>query len=311
MRAILVGCGIWLAATILCNATTRVAVMDFEDQTGMRADVRLGGAIAPGALAAKGIPLLAKQLVDNDALDVIDRRDFLNQIDKLRPKDMGEKTPARPSFLHAAQALRADVVLRGSLLSFSTGKKTIDQGGYKTEVATPSLRVTLEALDVVDGKIIAMAEGSASTQVRQTAATSTDLSEDDVIVLLEKAIAAAVPNLQQALAAREQRLAERPKVKLSIKTEADPALLEIDGILVGSTPVEGLALYQGDHVITVGKPGYQDVTKRILFEKDTEITVPMIRTQLTADEMKDVLEKMRMSVVVGEPALIIHTVDDR
>jgi len=86
MRAILIGCGVCLAATILCSAATRVAVMDFEDQTGMRADARLGGAIAPGALAAKGIPLLAKQLVGNEALDVIDRRDFLNQIDKLRPK---------------------------------------------------------------------------------------------------------------------------------------------------------------------------------------------------------------------------------
>ena len=70
----------------------------------------------------------------------------------------------------------------------------------------------------------------------------------------------------------------QPVIALSVKTSADPALVEIDGVLVGVTPLEKFTIHKGDHVFTVGKPGYRDVSKRILFEKDTAIDVPMIRT---------------------------------
>lgn len=305
MKKSLVFVSMLLAAAVCGAAPIRVALIDFEDQTGLKPDAALGGAIVPGALASKGVYLLSKDLVGSGAFVLIDRRDFVSQMEKLQPKDMGKDTPTKPTFIHAAQALNADVVLRGNLLSFSQGKQVVDQGGYHTEFSKVTLRVGLEALDAVDGTVVALADGVASENFRQTQETFTTLSEDDVIGLFEKAIGNALPNIQAGLEQKMAKEAARPKVKLSIKTDADPALVEIDGILVGSTPVEGLEVYQGDHVLTLGKAGYQDVTKRILFEKNASIEVPMIRTQLSAEEWKQVLEKARLNLFNVTPDIVI------
>lgn len=283
----------------------KVAVLDFEDRTGQASDALLGGAIKPGALADKGLDLLSRQLLDAGTFVLVDRRDFINQIEQLKPTDMGTPTPTKPSFLHAAQALNMDVVLRGGLLSFSPGKQVVRQGGYETEFVTLSLRVSVQAVDPVDGTVIAMADGAASGQFRQTAETFTSLSEDDALGLMDKAIAQVVPVLNSKLEQREAAQAARPRVKISVRTSADPALVEIDGLLVGSTPLEGFEVYKGDHVLTVGKPGHRDITKRILLEQDSAIEVPMMRTEMSAEEWKDILEKVRMNVVIGEPGIVI------
>lgn len=283
----------------------RVAVMDFTDQTGAKPDALVGGAVSSSALAAKGVHLLGRRLLEQGGFTLIDRRDFFAQMEKLAPKEAGG---ARPSFIQAAQALNADVVLRGSLLSFSTSKQTVDQGGYRTDSVKLSVRVGLDAIDPADGSVVAMVEAAEQgAVVRQTAETRTELSEDDVLDMMDKAIAKAVPELAEALAARQAREEARPKVRLSVKTSADPALVEIDGILVGSTPLEGFELVQGDHVLTVGKPGYRDITKRILFEKDTAVEVPMLRTELSADEWKQVLEKARMHLFNVDPGIVVTT----
>jgi hypothetical protein len=125
-----------------------------------------------------------------------------------------------------------------------------------------------------------------------------------------KAIADAVPTIEKSVESRQAQAAARPKIKLSVKTSADPALLEVDGILVATTPVENLEIYQGDHVMTVGKAGYRDVTKRIMFDKSSSIEVPMLRTELSADEWKSVLEKARLNILNYQPDLIIHTTSD-
>lgn len=300
---------IWLATAVSAQPL-RVAVIDFEDQTGMRSDARMGGAIEPGAMAEKGVYLLGKNLANQEGFVLIDRRDFINQMEQLRPMDGARPTPTRPSFLHAAQALRADAVLRGNLVSLSTGKQMINQGGYQTEFQTLSLRVSLEALDAVDGAVIAVTDGVARKNVRQTQAVQTVMSEDEILELMEQAMSDAVRPMRKALEERVASQRARPTIKLSISTSADPALVEIDGILVGTTPLVDHEIYKGDHVLTIGKPGYRDITKRILFESDTRIEAPMLRTELTADEMKDVLEKMRLHVFVGEPGLIIHTINE-
>lgn len=289
----------------------RVAVMDFENQTGQRSDALLGGSINPAALASKGVNALTRDLVGSENFVLIDRRDFINQIERSQPMDSGRPADAKPTFIQAAQALNADAVLRGYLESFSTGKQVVNQGGYKTEFATLSLRLSIQALDPVDGTVIAVAEGVARNNVRQTDASYTEISEDDALDLMDQAIAKAVPQLRQSLENRKAREAARPRVRLNIKTSADPAMVEVNGLLVGTTPIVGLQVYQGDHVVTIGKPGYRDITKRIMLEKDTAIEVPMIRTELSADEMKEILEKARLNIIATdgiEPALIIKEI---
>mgnify|MGYP003592282694 CR=1 FL=1 len=303
-----------VSAVVASAEPIRVALMDFQDQTGMRSDAELGGGISPAALAGKGVIVLSQQMLGKEGFTLVDRRDFMEQMDKLNLSDNGKPTPTKPSFIQAAQALNAGAVLRGSLMSFSTGKKVVDQGGYKTEFATLSLRVAIEALDSVDGSVIAMADGSADGNFRQTAASYTVISEDDAIQLMQKAVAKAVPALETALQDRMSKLASRPKSKLSVKTDADPALVEIDGILVGTTPVKDLEIYQGDHVMMVSKAGFRDITKRISFSKNVEIQVPMFRKELSADEMKEVLDKARVDILATggdwvEPGFVIKTVE--
>lgn len=311
MKKWIVLASILLAGTAAMAAQPlRVAVLEFQDQTGMRSDARLGGTMAPGSLAERGVFMLGKHLVNQEGFVLIDRRDFLDQVERLPLFDDGRPTPTRPSFLHVAQALRADAVLRGNLISFSSGTRTVNQGGHRAEFATLSVRVGLEALDAIDGAVIAAADGVARTEVRQTDTLQTELSEDEILNLLDEAVANAVPELERSLMARAEAQQDRPTVQLSVSTTADPALVEIDGILVGTTPLEDFEIYKGDHVLTIGKPGYRDITKRILFEHDSHVEVPMLRTELTADELKDVLESMRIHAFVGEPGLVIHRIND-
>jgi hypothetical protein len=297
------------AITALADAPIRAVVLEFQDQTGQRSDALLGGAIAPGAMAEKGVFLLGKTLANRPGFVLVDRRDLLGQMERLRPMDDGRATPIKPSFLKAAQALRADVVLRGTLLSLSPGKQLVNQGGQQVEYSTLSVRVGLEALDANDGSVIAAQDGVARRHFRQTQQLQTALSEDEILELVESAINEAAPALEKALKSRIEQARARPTVRLSVKTSADPALVELDGILIGSSPIEGFHVYQGDHVLTIGKPGFQQVTKRILLEKDTAIEIPMIREQLTADELKEIYEKIQLKVIQAEPGLIIHTVE--
>lgn len=291
------------------QSPSRVAVLEFQDQTGMKADALQGGGIAPGAMAEKGVFVLGKTLANRAGFTLIDRRDLMEQMEKLQPMDQGEKTPTKPSFLQAAQLLRADVVLRGSILSLSSGKQMVNQGGYQADLSTLSVRVGLEALDAVDGSVIAASDGVARHSVRQTANVQTQLGEDDVLMLMEKAVSEAVPALEKALVARAEQQKQRPTIKLAIKTDADPALVEIDGVLVGSSPIEEIAVYQGDHVLTISKPGYQQVTKRILLEKDSRIEAPMLREQLTADEWAKIYEKASLKIIKADPGVIVNTWD--
>lgn len=299
-----------LAVAVSWAQPQRVAVLEFEDLSGMRSDPRLGGVITPASMAEKGVYLVGKKLANREDFVLIDRRDFMAQMEQVQLFDSGRPTPVRPSFLHAAQALRADAVLRGNLVSFSTGKQIVNQGGYRTELDTVSIRVALEALDAVDGAVIAVADGVARGQYRQTDAAQTILGEDDLVQLMEDAVSKAVPSIVQALETRAAQREARPTIKLSVRTTSDPALVEIDGLLVGTTPLEGFEIYKGDHVLTIGKPGYRDITKRILFEHDTLVEVPMLRTELTAEEIKDMVDSIRVHAFIGEPGLVIHRITD-
>ena len=306
MKRFLWTCALSLSAVVALAEPVRVAVLDFDDKTGLKSDPLLGGAIGPGGIAEKGVYLLADKLLKSDNFALIDRRDLTAQMERLNPKDMGEKSATKPSFIHAAQVLKADVVLRGTLLSFSPRKEMVDQGGYQTDLTILSTRVALEALDAKDGTVVAMANATAEKTFRQTKEVKTVISENDVMALVEEAIAKALPPVEKALQEYQVKQKVRPSVKIAIKTTADPALVEVDGVLIGSSPLENFEVYKGDHVLTIGKPGYQEITKRILLDKDVSIEAPMFRLQLSAEELKEIAEKMQMHIFVGEPALVIR-----
>jgi hypothetical protein len=298
-----------LAGAMMAEAQTptRVAVLEFQDQTGMKADALQGGGIAPGAMAEKGVFVLGKTLANRPGFTLIDRRDLMEQMEKLAPKDQGEATPTKPSFLQAAQLLRADVVLRGSILSLSSGKQMVNQGGYQADLSTLSVRIGLEALDATDGSVIAASDGVARHRCARPPTCRPSLGEDDVLMLMEKSVGEAVPALEKALTARAEAQKQRPTIKLAIKTDADPALVEIDGVLVGSTPIEQIDVYKGDHVLTISKPGYQQVTKRIQFDDSARIDVPMLREQMTAEEWAKIYEKASLKIIKADPGVIVNS----
>lgn len=289
----------------------KVALLDFENQANVSSDKNLVGGIPPQSIADKGAFTLMGLLANDPGFVLIDRRDFISQMKNIQLKDGEKTTTLKPSFLRAAQALNANAVLKGCLLSYSPGKQIVNQGGIKTEFTTLTLRVTLQALDTRDGAVIASSEGTATQNYRQSDVQQTVVGEDQLLDLLQNAMKKAVPALNQSLQARFTRERNRPMVKLSVKTSADPALVEIDGILIGTTPLNNFQVYAGDHVLTVGKAGYQDVTKEMLLKADANIEVPIFRTKLSAEEVKQVLDKARINVVTGtiEPAVIIGTVD--
>ncbi len=296
-----------------CGEPLRVAVLDFENRASMAPDSSLVGGIDSKNLADKGIYLIGAELANTDGFKLIDRRDFIGRIERIPKGAAGKNDSPSPSFLKAAQAMNADAVLRGVLMSFSPGKQVVNQGGFKTEFVTLSMMVALQALDTRDGTIIAAVDGTATQRFRQTDAVQTVLGEDELTEMLKASIDDAVLRLNEQLRKRFDEARARPKVNLSVKTSADPALVELDGMLIGTSPIESFEVYKGDHILTVGKAGYRDVNKRIMLESDIFIEVPMLRTELSADELKEVLETMRMNVVLGipEPALIINTIQSQ
>ncbi len=294
IAAFLLGVG-----TLLGAEPWRVAVLDFENQTGMRSEPALGGAVDPDSLAAKGISALGRLWANRPGFVLVDRRDLLAHM-----TNASAAGPA-PSPIRVAQTVNADLLLRGSLQALSVGKTAVRQGGHQVDFSTVTLRVGLEALDAVDGAIIASAVGNATRQIRQTEQLQTVLGESELLTMLDEALAAAAPEIEKVLAQRRAEAAERPAVRITIRTTADPALVELDGMLVGTTPLENFRVTKGDHVLTIGRAGYRDVRKRILIDRDLLIEVPMIRTELTAEELKDVLDKARVHAVIGEPGLTI------
>jgi hypothetical protein len=262
----------------------RAVVLDFEDQTGSKPDPLLGGNISTAALATKGPMLLAQQLLDNDAFILVDRRDFTRTYEK-----QGTVDNPKPSVIHAAQILGADVILRGSLQSFSTSKRTVKQGGYTVEMVNLGMRIGIEALDAVDGALVAVVDGEASRQIRQTNTDKTEIGETDILKVMEEALAASVPELEQRLEKRRNKQLAQPRINIEVATSEDPAMIEIDGILVGTSPFKDHEIYKGDHVLRVTKPGYRTIEKRINFTKSAAIEIPMLRVELSADEMKEIL----------------------
>ncbi len=284
----------------------RVIMLDFADETGGSADVALTGTINSKAFTQKGPYFLQKALLSSPDFTLIDRRDFIRQIEQLQPRDGSDpvpdsffatrerRTPLSPTFFNAARSLNGDALIQGSLLALSTSKQKINQGGYQAEFTILNLRVMLQALDTVEGDVIAVEEGKASRKFRQTSSVQNEIGEDELLDLYQQAIAAAVPGIKTQLKGRVNR---DTKVKIWIQTSADPAMIELDGILLGSSPVEGVEVIRGDHTLSVTRPGYETITKKIMLQSNMKITVPMISDQLTAEERKEAFSNMNLRML--------------
>lgn len=281
----------------------RVIMLDFADETGGTADASLTGDLNSKAFTEKGPYFLQQSLLSSPEFILIDRRDFVRQIESLQPRDGSDpvpdtffatrerRTPLSPTFFNAARSLQGDALIRGSLLALSTSKEKINQAGYTAEFTTLNLRVMLQALDTVNGGVMAVEEGKASRKFRQTASVQTEIGEDALLDLYKEAIAAAVPGIEKQL---QGKLNDAGKIKVWIATSADPAMIELDGILLGSSPVEGAYVLPGDHTLTVTRPGYETITKKLMLDNSMKITVPMISNQLSAEERKEALSNMNL-----------------
>ena len=114
----LFGCMAMVALAVAAAVGTepmRVALLDFDNQASVSADSAVVGGVTPKTLADKGVFVLGAVLANDPAYVLIDRRDFIAQIQSLALTDNDKKTSVKPSFLRAAQAVNADVVLRGNL----------------------------------------------------------------------------------------------------------------------------------------------------------------------------------------------------
>ncbi len=311
MKTKLITTLIAILAITAVAAPIRVAILGFDDETGLAADKKLGGKIDTESLASKGTYLVTQKMMGQSNYVLVDQRDFMAQMKKLEMEDEGKATSLKPTYLDAARALNTDILLRGTLMSFSTGKQNIDQGGHKVTMANASMTVAVQAQDVVDGSVIAMSTGNAKQSFRQTANVQTELSEDDVLALMGKALDKAIPEVTAGVNKKVVELEKRGKVLLTVMSTADPAMVEIDGVLVGSTPMDKLTIYKGEHLFHVSRPGYESITKRVNLNNDATIQVPMLRTDLTADEKTEILKSadLRAYMMDGKPDLLIQTID--
>ncbi len=309
-------CAFIFLALLLCvpcfGAGVRLVVLDFENDTGMKPDAFLGGAVDVDAFTQKGLLLLTEKLLAATSYTIVDRREFVRQLDQVASTQDPSDSP-RTSFIHAAQQLNADAVLRGRLLSLSTGKRQVnpDTRQQPVDFSTISLRVMVQALDPVDGTVLASSQGTVAQQYRQSVTEKTFLGEEELLQMYQMAIDKLMPLLLEGLSQKMKTVAERERVSVSIETNDDPALVELDGLLVGVTPMQNLQVYKGDHTLRISRPGYVAMTKRLVLDKDFKICVPMLRTDLSADERKEILNKAEMKAYLmdGQPHMIIHAIE--
>lgn len=289
----------------------RVAVLDFDVASGKEPGTQLPGLVTAQAVAEKGAYVLSELLLKENDFVLVDRRDFTSQLKKISSPET-EKHDQQPTFIHAAQMLNVDAILRGTLLVYSTGEKKINQGGHATDLADLSLRISLQALDVIDGSILAMGSGVAREKFRQTTNVKISIGEEQVIQMLEDAVKKAIPAIVEGLSKRLKKNDERQTVLLTVEATENPALVEIDGVLVGSTPMQALQVYSGDHVLSISKPGYETITRRVVFRQDSVIRAPMLKTDLTMEEKKELLEKVDMKVYLtsGRPDILIQKIGE-
>jgi len=143
-----------------------------------------------------------------------------------------------------------------------------------------------------------MSNGTAEEEFPADERSDHVLSEIDALGILNRRLARALPAEEKALKELQAREQNRPLVKISVKTAADPALVEIDGILVGSSPLEAFEMYKGDHVLSIGNRAIRASPKRILMDKTCKIGSPLLRVTLGGRD-KESSEKMKINVVVG------------
>jgi len=302
--------GVLGCAVGVCAQPPKVAVSDFEVVSAMAADEQLAGRITKPILSNVAPLVLMENLVQDGRLKVIDRRDLLGQMAKQdelasRVEQLGGKPSAKSDLLRAAQALGADYVIRGSVTSFSTSRRAVDLKGYQTDFLRLDLGLAIEALDVRDGTVLKLIPGKASREYRQTKELNEQIGEGDVAEMIRAAVADAGSRLASAVTEMAEAGQKQPRVRIAVTTTADPALVELDGMLIGTTPLDGVEVYSGDHVLTVGKAGYHDVVSRVQMDRDLRIQVPLLKTELSADEAAEVIKSLRFAVVVTNAAWVI------
>ncbi len=292
-----------MVPTLLFAAPLRVAVLDGIDETAGRSEESKYIQTPADSFSKKAYYLLASQMTTDVDMSVIDRRDLLGQIQKSEK----DGSAGGASVLRAAQMLNADIMVKPVLLVFAVSKEIIDINNQTTENINMQMKISIQALSPVDGSVVAMAEGGAKTSLRQTASVKKTMGDAEATQMIEESMKEAVPALLQKIKANQVAVAQKPVKKMTITTESDPALVEIDGLLVGSTPLKDYEVYEGDHAITVSKPGHRGLSKKINITKNVSIHIPMLRTELTAEEIRDLMSKAKVNIYSGiEPALIIR-----
>ncbi len=288
--------------SLIMAAPLRVAVLDGLDETAGRPDASKYVETPADSFTKKAYYLLAAQLTTDPDMSVIDRRDLLGQVQKSEK----DGPAGSASVLRAVQMLNADIMIKPVLLVFSTSKEMIDINKQTAENIKLQMKISIQALSPVDGSIVAMAEGGAINNLRQTDSVKKTIGDAEATQMMEDAMKIAVPELLQKIKANQLAVAQKPVKKLTITTDADPALVEIDGLLVGSTPLNDYEVYEGDHAIAVSRPGYRALSKKINITKNVAIQVPMLKTDLSADDIKELVSKAKVNIYSGiEPALII------
>lgn len=309
---LLYACFFILISAAVQAADIRIAVLDFENLSANGEQQEYRFTVPSGNLEKKCTLILSEKISAAASTAVIDRRDFM---DKIAASDSGKQASSRaePSFIHAAQMLRADAVLRGSILSLSSGTRKVNPSkeGKPVNFISFSVRVIVQAIDPVDGTVMASAQGKNVTDIRQTEAEQTVLGEEDLLSMLDNAIVDAVNSMLKQLPEKVSAKAARERVSLSVDTTDNPCMVEIDGILVGTTPVREIQVYRGDHLISVTRPNYTTVTKNLMLESSVSITVPMFRTDLTAEERIEILKGPNMKIFMtgGRPDILIQSLE--
>ena len=177
------------------------------------------------------------------------------------------------SALRIAQLMEADYLVFASLVSLGENKVNVQAYGMAQQAKTATLRLALRVLEgdrgaQIYGDVVAVSEKILETANLQVAAG------DQLNTLLDRGAGELAGRVRGSVAKIEAAKPAAALASVTVRTPAEGAAVEVDGVVVGTAPGT-FQIRPGVHEVRVTKEGYATWEKSVAFADGQVLDVPM------------------------------------
>ena len=177
------------------------------------------------------------------------------------------------SALRIAQLMEADYLVFASLVSLGENKVNVQAYGMAQQAKTATLRLALRVLEGDRGAQIYGDVVAVSEKILETANLQVDAG-DQLNALLDRGAGELAGRVRGSVAKIEAAKPAAALASVTVRTPAEGAAVEVDGVVVGTAPGT-FQIRPGVHEVRVTKEGYATWEKSVAFADGQVLDVPM------------------------------------